>query len=73
MYHVIMYGKGQMGSYASQLKAAERWWVINYIRQKQGGGKTATTATTDTAAAGGTTAPAANAAPATGTTGTTTN
>lgn len=76
MYHVIMYGKGQMGSYASQLKAAERWWVINYIREKQGGGKTATaTATDSTAATGGTTAPAApaaNAAPATGTTGTTT-
>jgi mono/diheme cytochrome c family protein len=36
MYHVIMFGKGQMGSYASQLHAEQRWWVIKYIRSKQG-------------------------------------
>jgi mono/diheme cytochrome c family protein len=41
MYHAIVYGKGQMGSYASQLKPAERWWVINYIREKQGPAKAA--------------------------------
>lgn len=35
-FHVITYGKGQMGSYASQLSPEERWWVIKYIRSKQG-------------------------------------
>jgi len=51
MYHVIMFGKGQMGSYASQLKEAERWWVIKYIREKQGGGASAASASADTTAA----------------------
>ena len=37
-YHVITYGKGAMGSYASQLTPEQRWWVIKYIRSKQGGG-----------------------------------
>lgn len=37
-YHVITFGKGAMGSYASQLKPEQRWMVINYIRSKQGGG-----------------------------------
>ncbi len=37
-FHVITYGKGQMGSYASQLRPEQRWWVIKYIRSKQGGG-----------------------------------
>lgn len=50
IYHVITYGKGQMGSYSSQLHPEQRWWVINYIRLKQGGGApkapTADTATT---------------------------
>src|SRR5215203_597550 len=36
-YHVITFGKGAMGSYASQLKPDQRWMVINYIRSKQGG------------------------------------
>jgi mono/diheme cytochrome c family protein len=40
MFHVITFGKGVMGSYASQLKPEERWWVIRYIRSKQGGAKT---------------------------------
>lgn len=54
MYHAITYGKGQMGSYASQLHPEQRWWVINYIRLKQGGGApqapTADTATSGTGA-----------------------
>ena len=50
MYHVIMFGKGQMGSYASQMKEAERWWVIKYIREKQGGGASASADTTAAAA-----------------------
>ena len=41
-FHVITYGKGQMGSYASQLRPDQRWWVIKYIRSKQGGGAAAT-------------------------------
>ncbi|RYY53156.1 MAG: cytochrome c [Chitinophagaceae bacterium] len=38
MFHSITYGKGQMGSYASQLNTKQRWMVIAYIRSKQGGG-----------------------------------
>lgn len=41
MYHAITYGKGQMGSYASQVHPEQRWWIINYIRSKQGGGAAA--------------------------------
>ena len=47
IYHVIEYGKGQMGSYASQLRPEQRWWVIAYIRSKQGPATTAATAATD--------------------------
>lgn len=36
MFHTITYGKGQMGSYASQVKPEQRWWIIKYIRSKQG-------------------------------------
>jgi mono/diheme cytochrome c family protein len=35
MFHSITYGKGQMGSYASQLTTKQRWEVIAYIRSKQ--------------------------------------
>ena len=35
IFHVITFGKGQMGSYASQLHPEQRWMVINYIRSKQ--------------------------------------
>jgi len=60
MYHVIMYGKGQMGSYASQVHPEQRWWIIKYIREKQGTGGTATAAAgaKDSTMTGG--APAAN-------------
>lgn len=53
IYHVIMHGKGQMGSYASQLNSKERWMVVEYIRSKQGGSKTSagSTAAADTAQA----------------------
>jgi len=41
IYHVITYGKGiAMGSYASQVKPEQRWWIIEYIRSKQGGAAT---------------------------------
>ena len=36
-YHVITFGKGAMGSYASQLRPEQRWVVTQYIRSKQGG------------------------------------
>ncbi len=35
MYHSITYGKGIMGSYASQLTPKERWEVICYIQEFQ--------------------------------------
>jgi mono/diheme cytochrome c family protein len=52
-YHVITHGKGVMGAYSSQLTPIQRWWVVKYIRSKQGGGKPSTgaTATADSSAA----------------------
>ena len=41
MFHVVTYGKGAMGSYASQLNPAQRWAVVAYVKSKQGFGKTA--------------------------------
>jgi mono/diheme cytochrome c family protein len=40
IFHVITYGIRSMGSYASQLRPEQRWWVIKYIRMKEGGGGT---------------------------------
>jgi mono/diheme cytochrome c family protein len=37
MFHSVTYGKGQMGSYASQISTKQRWEVIAYIKSKQGG------------------------------------
>lgn len=49
MFHSVTYGKGQMGSYASQLNTKQRWEVIAYIKSKQAGtAAKATTATADT-------------------------
>lgn len=62
MFHAITYGKGQMGSYASQVSPEQRWWLISYIRSKQGGAKPAAA---DTTAAGGA-APAGAAATTSG-------
>jgi mono/diheme cytochrome c family protein len=55
MYHVIVHGKGQMGSYASQLRPAQRWLVVNYIRAKQGPATDTATATAASAAPADTT------------------
>ena len=47
MFHSITYGKGNMGSYASQLSREQRWMVIQYVKQHQaslGGGASATPA-----------------------------
>jgi len=38
MFHSITYGKGMMGSYASQVTPKQRWMIIHYIKNKQGGG-----------------------------------
>jgi mono/diheme cytochrome c family protein len=35
MFHTITYGKGLMGSHASQLTKTERWKVIHYVQQLQ--------------------------------------
>lgn len=35
MFHSVTYGKGQMGSYASQLNTEQRWMIIHYIKEKQ--------------------------------------
>jgi len=44
-FHVITFGIRAMGSYASQLTPEQRWWVIKYIRSKQGGGAQAADST----------------------------
>lgn len=33
IYHVIMYGKGLMGSHASQLTYNERWQIVHYVEK----------------------------------------
>jgi len=33
IYHVIMHGKGIMGSHASQLNYDERWKIVQYVMQ----------------------------------------
>lgn len=33
IYHVIMYGKNMMGSYASQLNELDRWQISEYVLQ----------------------------------------
>lgn len=48
MFHAITYGKNLMGSYASQVRPEQRWWIINYIRNKQGGKAGAPKAGADT-------------------------
>ncbi len=35
MFHSVTYGKGNMGSYASQLTRQQRWMVIQYVKSKQ--------------------------------------
>jgi mono/diheme cytochrome c family protein len=35
MFYSVAYGKGQMGSYASQLSRRQRWEIISYIKHKQ--------------------------------------
>ena len=35
MFHSVTYGKGNMGSYASQLTRKQRWMVVQYIKKHQ--------------------------------------
>ncbi len=35
MFYSVTYGKGAMGSYASQLSTSQRWEIIHYVRSKQ--------------------------------------
>ncbi len=51
MFHSLSYGKGQMGSYASQMSTKQRWEVIAYIKMKQAGGDAAKPAVADSVAA----------------------
>lgn len=39
MFHSITYGKGLMGSHASQLNKEERWKLVHYVRFLQNDGK----------------------------------
>ena len=39
MFYSVTYGKGQMGSYASQLSTTQRWMVIHYVKAQQAAGK----------------------------------
>ena len=35
MFHVVTYGKNNMGSYASQLDKKQRWMVVEYVKSQQ--------------------------------------
>jgi len=48
-YHTLMYGKGLMGSYASQLDHRERWLVLSYVKSLQDASKPAASATASAA------------------------
>ena len=51
VYHVIMYGKNAMGSYASQLTPVDRWRVAEYVMNLRAKNlQAAPAATTETAA-----------------------
>jgi len=50
MFYSVTYGKGAMGSYASQLNATQRWMIVKYIKLKEAeaaGGGASTGAATD--------------------------
>jgi hypothetical protein len=35
IFHVMTYGKNNMGSYASQLNRKQRWMIVQYIKSEQ--------------------------------------
>lgn len=51
MFHAVTYGKGAMGSYASQLSSKQRWMVIAFVKEKQFPSGTNKPASADTTAA----------------------
>ena len=51
IFHVIHYGQGNMGSYASQLSRKQRWMIIQYIRTLEPKPEAATAAEGTTPAA----------------------
>ena len=50
MFYSVAYGKGQMGSYASQLSRRQRWEIIHYIKSKQKEAKATAAPTTEVTA-----------------------
>jgi len=50
IFHVMQYGKGNMGSYASQLSVEERWKVVFHVQDLQKGGAPAEGTGTETEA-----------------------
>jgi hypothetical protein len=38
MYHTLIYGKGLMGSHASQISPKGLWQIIQYVKVLQNGG-----------------------------------
>jgi mono/diheme cytochrome c family protein len=53
IYHVVTYGKGLMGSHASQIDKLDRWKVSMYVQTLQRLGEPAGTTTDSTATAAG--------------------
>jgi mono/diheme cytochrome c family protein len=50
MFHTLQYGKGMMGSHASQLTVEDRWKIIRYVQTLQNpGGAAASAAPADSA------------------------
>jgi hypothetical protein len=50
MFYSVTYGKGQMGSYASQLSSTQRWMVVQYVKDQQAAKNAAEAGANDTAA-----------------------
>ena len=50
IFHTLTYGKGSMGSHASQLTQEERWKLVYYVQKLQGPKETAVADSTKTAA-----------------------
>lgn len=51
IFHVMTYGKNNMGSYASQLTKEQRWKIVKYVRTLQGVGAAKADTTAKAAAA----------------------
>ncbi|MFM2376759.1 MAG: hypothetical protein RLZZ165_1856 [Bacteroidota bacterium] len=65
IYHTIMYGRGVMGSYTSQIQYEDRWKIVHFVRTLQGTGAPRDSAAADSAATLGV-APADSNSPAGG-------